>query len=212
MAISESNGIPAAYNNGSIVLKVFQVDASGGGPMSCAVSTDGSLKSFEPMTINLNMAGNYGVLQQSNRVNSTVVATFASGTKCTGGSDKKTCVVRCRAGVDKNYGSCFAVKLASDTFHSKTVNHASINPGQENAKRDGNVEERAMDEDAVEIELETRALFERAGYTLSESHTNTIVQQVVKKMKSSHLVVKPSKAKRDLAQHFADELEQILAE
>ncbi|EGF97723.1 uncharacterized protein MELLADRAFT_73701 [Melampsora larici-populina 98AG31] len=109
---AEGSGLPAAYSNGSLVVTAFQVNRDGGGPMSCEYNEDATTKSFKPMTMTLNQAGNSGILPHV-RVNSTVVMTFPSGAKCTGGWTQTACIVRCRTGVNKRFGGCFAAKLAS---------------------------------------------------------------------------------------------------
>ncbi|KAH9816242.1 secreted protein [Melampsora americana] len=109
---AEGSGLPAAYPNGSIVVTAFQVNRDGGGPMICEYNEDATTKSFKPMTMTLNQAGNHGILPLA-RVNTTVVMTFPPGAKCTGGWTQTACIVRCRTGVNKRFGGCFAAKLAS---------------------------------------------------------------------------------------------------
>ncbi|MBW0524272.1 hypothetical protein O181_063987 [Austropuccinia psidii MF-1] len=108
---AEGFGLPAAYPNMSVVATVFQVNADGGGPMSCEYNEDATATSWKPMVMTLNQAGNDG-LQYINRVNETVVMGFPQGTRCTGGWTQTACIVRCRTGVNKRFGGCFAVKLS----------------------------------------------------------------------------------------------------
>lgn len=114
---AEGSGLPAAYSNGSLVVTAFQVNRDGGGPMTCEYNEDATTKSFKPMIMTLNQAGNSGILPLV-RVNSTVVMTFPSGAKCNGGWTKTACIVRCRTGVNKRFGGCFAAKLASSNIPS----------------------------------------------------------------------------------------------
>ncbi|CAH7666642.1 secreted protein [Phakopsora pachyrhizi] len=118
---AEGEGLPAAYSNGSIVAEAFQVNRDGGGPMSCEYNQDATATSWKSMFLTLNQAGNSGIYNV-NRFNSTVVINFPQGAKCTGGWTGTACIVRCRTGVNKRFGGCFAAKLSSSnlfTFISK---------------------------------------------------------------------------------------------
>jgi hypothetical protein len=179
---AEADGVPSAYSNGSVVALAFQVDADGGGPMWCQVNEDATLDTWMNMTMNLNQAGNFGTQEDNNRVNETIVTTFPSGTACTGGTDSNICVVRCRTGVNKEYGGCFAVKLSDTTFISTAELLASVNPGSSLARRAFELAERAV--------------------ALTTAQTNQLVDTIVTKMKSRGTVVKKSAAKRHLQRHM----------
>lgn len=150
--------------------------------MSCEVNEDGTLASWKNMTMNLNQAGNFGTQEKNDRVNETIVTTFPSGTTCTGGKASNVCIVRCRTGVMKQYGGCFAIKLSSKTFISAVKLHASINPGFSLAHRG--------------LELAERAV------SLTGEQTSQLVNSVVQKMKSRGIIVKKSAAKRHIQRHI----------
>ncbi|KNZ55458.1 hypothetical protein VP01_2671g3 [Puccinia sorghi] len=136
MSQAEGDGLPAAYANMSVVVEGFQVNRDGGGPMSCEYNEVGALlscvviftlsccllttnhsnqdataTSWKPMFMTLNQAGNSGIQNQL-RTNSTLVMNFPSDAKCIGGWTQTACIVRCRTGVRKRFGGCFAVKLS----------------------------------------------------------------------------------------------------
>lgn len=111
MSQAEGDGLPAAYANMSVVVEGFQVNRDGGGPMSCEYNEDATATSWKPMFMTLNQAGNSGIQNQL-RTNSTLVMNFPSDAKCIGGWTQTACIVRCRTGVRKRFGGCFAVKLS----------------------------------------------------------------------------------------------------
>lgn len=117
---AEGSGLPAAHPNGSIVALAFQVNRDGGGPMLCEYNEDATAKSFKPMKMILNQSGNNGVGNLL-RVNETVVMQFPTGAKCTGGWTETACIIRCRTGVNKRFGGCFAAKLAGTQAPIRTV-------------------------------------------------------------------------------------------
>ncbi|KAA1065645.1 hypothetical protein PGT21_006083 [Puccinia graminis f. sp. tritici] len=111
---AEGSGLPAAYANMSVVVDAFQVNRDGGGPMSCEYNEDATATSWKPMFMSLNQAGNSGIQNQV-RSNETVVMNFPEGAQCTGGWTQSACIVRCRTGVNKRFGGCFAVKLSGSS-------------------------------------------------------------------------------------------------
>jgi len=171
----ENTGVPQAYPNGSLVATMFQVDRPGGGPIWPEVSVDGTGNSWKNMTTYLNMAGNFG-MQEQERVNSTVVVQFPSGTTCTGGTKKNLCLVRIRCGNGYNAGGCFVASLPAATYVSTEKKVASCNPGSKFAARS--------------IDFVKRSAQQMA---LSGSQVNTIAKRVVKQMRDRGTVVKSAK-------------------
>ncbi|CAH7686508.1 hypothetical protein BY996DRAFT_4578227 [Phakopsora pachyrhizi] len=102
-------GLPTVYPNGSVVIKAFQINREGGGPMKCEYSQDATGNSWQPMDVTLNMPGNFG-LENNERTQYQVVTTFKAGSQANG-KNQNVALVRCRAGVDGNCGGCFAVQL-----------------------------------------------------------------------------------------------------
>lgn len=117
---AEGSGLPAAYANMSVVVDAFQVNRDGGGPMSCEYNDDATATSWKPMFMSLNQAGNSGIQNQV-RSNETVIMNFPEGAQCTGGWTQSACIVRCRTGVNKRFGGCFAVKLSGSSSAAVTT-------------------------------------------------------------------------------------------
>ncbi|PLW37588.1 hypothetical protein PCANC_05697 [Puccinia coronata f. sp. avenae] len=121
---AEGEGLPSAYANMSVVVEAFQVNRDGGGPMSCEYSDDANATSWKPMSMTLNQAGTAGIYNQV-RTNETVVMNFPSDAQCTGGWTQTACIVRCRTGVNKRFGGCFAVKLNGATERTMRVSDSN---------------------------------------------------------------------------------------
>lgn len=125
---AEALGVPAAYANGSVMVGAFQINADGGGPMSCEYNQDATATSWNPMKMTLNQPGREGV-RNLLLTNVTVVMDFPPNAVCDGGFTRSVCIVRCRTGVNKRFGGCFAVKLAGteSSFQRAVINPAAVN-------------------------------------------------------------------------------------
>ncbi|KAH9463320.1 hypothetical protein Pst134EA_015404 [Puccinia striiformis f. sp. tritici] len=167
---SEGDGLPAAYANMSVVIQAFQVNRDGGGPMSCEYSEDASTTSWKPMFMTLNQAGNSGI-QNSLRTNETVVTNFPADAKCTGGWTQTACIVRCRTGVNKRFGGCFAVKLSDSDAPSMASTTADSN--------DTSIVARPV---ANETDAQT------STNSLTDEQITLIANQVIIQMKNDGLV------------------------
>ncbi|PLW07997.1 hypothetical protein PCANC_23330 [Puccinia coronata f. sp. avenae] len=167
---AEGSGLPSAYANLSVVAEVFQVNRDGGGPMSCEYSEDATAATWKPMFMSLNQAGNSGIQNQV-RTNETVVMNFPEGAKCTGGWTQAACIVRCRTGVNKRFGGCFAVKLADAVQYSAVA---------------------AVSVKQVDTAETTLKLGDDTAWKLTEEQIILIANQVIIEMKKEGLVVSAS--------------------
>lgn len=167
---AEGSGLPSAHANLSVVAEAFQVNRDGGGPMSCEYNEDATATTWKPMFMSLNQAGNSGIQNQV-RTNETVVMNFPEGAKCTGGWTQTACIVRCRTGVNRRFGGCFAVKLADAVPYSAV---AAVNVKQV---------------DTAESSLK---LGDDTALDLTEEQIILIANQVIIQMKKEGLVVLPS--------------------
>ncbi|PLW57953.1 hypothetical protein PCANC_00726 [Puccinia coronata f. sp. avenae] len=161
---------PSPPCGGTPELEVFQVNRDGGGPMSCEYSEDATAATWKPMFMSLNQAGNSGIQNQV-RTNETVVMNFPEGAKCTGGWTQAACIVRCRTGVNKRFGGCFAVKLADAVQYSAVA---------------------AVSVKQVDTAETTLKLGDDTAWKLTEEQIILIANQVIIEMKKEGLVVSAS--------------------
>ncbi|KNZ54121.1 uncharacterized protein VP01_3039g1 [Puccinia sorghi] len=166
---AEERGLPAAYANMSVVIDAFQVNRDGGGPMSCEYNEDATGAAWKPMFMTLNQAGNSGIHNQV-RTNETVVANFPPDAVCKGGWAANACIVRCRTGVNKRFGGCFAVKLADSTTAAVTTSAA----GSPSSPMEGAADIQAVGNNTLD---------------LTPDQVSSIAQQVILQMKEDGLVV-----------------------
>ncbi|WAR57125.1 hypothetical protein PtB15_8B171 [Puccinia triticina] len=139
LARAEASGVSAVHKDGSIVMGVFVHNPDGSGPFNCDYSRDGSLSTFEPMNITVQVEGVDGVNPAAHNYVYPLTAAFYPNATCTGGKGKDTCIVRCRNQL--GFGSCAALKLgdaakrakpsppsnATSTNHTIAVQRASAN-------------------------------------------------------------------------------------
>ncbi|KAA1125246.1 hypothetical protein PGTUg99_013088 [Puccinia graminis f. sp. tritici] len=171
MGQAEGDGLPAAYANMSVVVEAFQVNRDGGGPMSCEYSEDATTTSWKPMFMTLNQAGNSGI-QNSLRTNATVVMNFPADAKCTGGWTQTACIVRCRTGVNKRFGGCFAVKLSDSDQPNLVISESSD----------------SKDTSVVARPVVNESIAEGNTTDLSDEQIRLIANQVIIQMKTDGLV------------------------
>ncbi|WAQ87205.1 hypothetical protein PtA15_8A106 [Puccinia triticina] len=171
MGQAEGDGLPAAHANMSVVVEAFQVNRDGGGPMSCEYSEDATTTSWKPMFMTLNQAGNSGIQNQL-RSNVTVVMNFPPNAKCTGGWTQTACIVRCRTGVNKRFGGCFAVKLSDSTQPSLVTSNST----------DSN------DTSIVARPVANERFAEGTSTDLSDEQISQIANQVILQMKNDGLI------------------------
>ncbi|KAH9926268.1 uncharacterized protein BXZ73DRAFT_102951 [Epithele typhae] len=126
-------GLPSIPSNGSLSFTVHQVNADGGGPFTAELNTDATAKTFTALTVSLQPPGVNGVLHNG-PANSTMVVEIPAGTKCTGGTDGATCLIRLNNGGTTAsvangagpFGGCLAVTqstaAANSTASGKTAN------------------------------------------------------------------------------------------
>lgn len=167
---AEGLGLPAAYSNLSVVALSFQVNRDGGGPMSCEYNEDATATSWKPMFMTLDQAGNSGILPVQ-RHNATVVMNFPEGAVCRGGWTTTACIVRCRTGVNKRFGGCFAVKLA-DSVASGVMRDVSTT-------------------DSLSNETDSTVASSTAT-GITDDQMTTLVNQVIMQMKAKGLVLSSS--------------------
>lgn len=191
---AEGYGLPAAYGNLSVVVDAFQVNRDGGGPMSCEYNEDATATSWKPMFMTLNQAGNSGIQNQV-RSNQTVVMNFPEGAQCTGGWSQTACIVRCRTGVNKRFGGCFAVKLAGAVPTALTTMAADLNSTANVAIKAiasfGTEPLTSAGGDNSPLKLDSPT------WQLSEEQISTIVEQVIIEMKKEGLLISASASQPD---------------
>jgi len=188
---AEGMGLPAAYANMSVVFEAFQVNRDGGGPMSCEYNEDATGATWKPMFMSLNQAGNSGIQNQV-RTNETVVTNFLPGATCTGGWTGSACIVRCRTGVNRRFGGCFAVKLADSSSAAVTTSPAASMDIAADMQVFGNDTSVTGSPAAP---MDSVADIEAAGNNtldLTPEQISFIVQQVIIQMKTDGLVVAAS--------------------
>lgn len=177
---AEGGGLPAAYANMSVVADAFQVNRDGGGPMSCEFNEDATAASWQPMFMSLNQAGNSGI-QNEVRTNQTVVMNFPQGAKCTGGWSQAACIVRCRTGVNKRFGGCFAVKLSGSPSTAVTTS----------------VTASLLDSDSKANDTNSAPSVGSSTLQLSDEQISSIADQVIIQMKKEGLIVAASASQTD---------------
>ncbi|EFP87592.2 hypothetical protein PGT21_004595 [Puccinia graminis f. sp. tritici] len=104
---AEDGGLPDVGQNGKIKLVAHVVNPKGSGPFICGVDTNANGNNFAtiPVTVNVpaNAAANGKPLDYS------LEAQLPQGTKCQGGADGQTCIVRCtNANAGGPFGGCMA--------------------------------------------------------------------------------------------------------
>ncbi|KAI9603200.1 hypothetical protein H4Q26_002517 [Puccinia striiformis f. sp. tritici PST-130] len=179
---AEGDGLPAAHANMSVVADAFQVNRDGGGPMSCEFNEDATAASWKPMVMILNQAGNSGI-QNEARTNQTVVMSFPQGAKCTGGWSQAACIVRCRTGVNKRFGGCFAVKLSGSTSAAVTLSTS--------------VTSSLLDLASKTNDTNSTPSVGSSTSQLSDEQLSSIADQVVIQMKKQGLIVAASASQTD---------------
>ncbi|KAF7315874.1 putative gegh 16 protein [Mycena indigotica] len=118
-AIAEGGGsLPSLAANGSISLEIHQVNADGGGPFTAMVNADATGKTWVPATVLIQAPGTNGILH-GGPANVPFAIQIPTGTKCTGGQDGATCLIRLNNGGKGNtlslaqgagpFGGCIAV-------------------------------------------------------------------------------------------------------
>ncbi|KAF7315873.1 putative gegh 16 protein [Mycena indigotica] len=118
-AIAEGGGsLPSLSPNGSISLEIHQVNADGGGPFTAMVNADATGKTWTPATVLVQAPGKNGILH-GGPANAPFAVQIPADTKCTGGQDGATCLIRLNNGGKGNtlslaqgagpFGGCIAV-------------------------------------------------------------------------------------------------------
>ncbi|EGG08588.1 uncharacterized protein MELLADRAFT_123372 [Melampsora larici-populina 98AG31] len=125
---AERKGLPDVGRSGLIRMVGHQVNADGGGGYLCAVDPTASGTSFTRAEMIVNVPGRNG---QSNAqaTNFPIVTQIPPGMQCTGGTDGKTCVVRClNTARNGPFGGCMAFTQNSNS--GQTQNRSASTPNQ----------------------------------------------------------------------------------
>ncbi|KAI0781407.1 hypothetical protein BD413DRAFT_489535 [Trametes elegans] len=121
-AVSQAfGGLPTIPADGSLTMGVFQVNADGGGPFTAEINTDATGAKWSTIEVTSQPPGVNGVLHNG-PANSSITVTVPSNTKCTGGTDGATCLIRLNNGGPGTgslangagpFGGCVAVSQAN---------------------------------------------------------------------------------------------------
>ncbi|CAK5281302.1 unnamed protein product [Mycena citricolor] len=121
-ALAQGGGaLPSFAADGSIQFTLHQVNADGGGPFTAMVNTDATGASWIPASVLVQAPGINGILH-GGPADVPFTAQIPAGTKCTGGADGATCLIRLNNGGTNNslslaqgagpFGGCAAVTQA----------------------------------------------------------------------------------------------------
>lgn len=142
-------GMPTIPSDGSLTMGVFQVNADGGGPFTAEINTDATGQKWTAIDVTSQPPGVNGVLHNG-PANSSITVSVPQDTKCTGGSDGATCLIRLNnGGADTGslangagpFGGCVAVSQGNNavaTGNNGNNSNANANGNTNNNKGNGN--------------------------------------------------------------------------
>ncbi|KAJ7150552.1 hypothetical protein C8R43DRAFT_1067998 [Mycena crocata] len=115
-------GLPSFEADGTINMEIHQVNADGGGPFTAMVNADATGKTWVAATVTVQAPGANGILH-GGPANVPFAAQLPAGTKCTGGQDGATCLIRINNGGTGNtlslaqgagpFGGCVATNATT---------------------------------------------------------------------------------------------------
>ncbi|KAH9814092.1 hypothetical protein DFH28DRAFT_1059121 [Melampsora americana] len=115
MEKAEDGGLPDVGSGGVIRIVAHQVNGDGAGPYNCGLDTEAKGQNFQniPVSVNVPNGGKF-----TKPTDFTLEAKIPQGTKCTGGADGQTCIVRCLNTADAGpYGGCMAFTQKQGLFN-----------------------------------------------------------------------------------------------
>ncbi|ORZ31897.1 hypothetical protein BCR44DRAFT_1404934 [Catenaria anguillulae PL171] len=109
--MQDLGGLPEVTPGSQLTLTVHQVNADGAGPYRCDISMDGTGQDFQPVQVQRNLPGIFGVSVGGNATPQPLVLNMPAQMQCTGGPNGNMCMVRCRNNaVAGPFGGCVPVQ------------------------------------------------------------------------------------------------------
>lgn len=139
-------GVPTIPTNGLLTMGVFQVNADGGGPFTAEINTDATGETWTTIDVTSQPPGVNGILHNG-PANSSITVSIPDNTKCTGGTDGATCLIRLNnGGADTGslangagpFGGCAAVSQSTNNAVASTGNNNNNNSNNGNGRNNKN--------------------------------------------------------------------------
>ncbi|KAH9442109.1 hypothetical protein MJO28_014948 [Puccinia striiformis f. sp. tritici] len=113
---SEDGGLPDVGQNGKIKLVAHVINPKGSGPFICGIDTNANGNTFATIPVTVNVPANAAAAGKP--VDYSLEAQLPQGTKCQGGADGQTCIVRCTNGnAGGPFGGCMAFTQMQGLFN-----------------------------------------------------------------------------------------------
>ncbi|OAV97919.1 hypothetical protein PTTG_03145 [Puccinia triticina 1-1 BBBD Race 1] len=104
---AEDGGLPDVGQNGHIKLIAHVINPKGSGPFICGIDTSANGINFATIPVTVNVPAN--ITATAKPTDYSLEAQLPQGTRCQGGADGQTCIVRCTNGnAGGPFGGCMA--------------------------------------------------------------------------------------------------------
>ncbi|KAF9492678.1 hypothetical protein BDN71DRAFT_1396350 [Pleurotus eryngii] len=103
--IASTAGLPTAFPDGSVNMKLFQPGTDGAGPYTCEVSPSATGEDFAEMVVSMDVLRRFN----AETITFSLIAQIPKGMTCTGGPNANACLIRCRnSAIGGPFGGCAA--------------------------------------------------------------------------------------------------------